>query len=229
MDSSVRVVFNQMDALLDLFNATKRYIFTPRFGYDETGIWVGASGNLINEHTDLCMSPFFVTLERLDLMDYLMTIAPFKGNFVFRAPPLSSVANIYTLPFSRVVWICFGISALITTLFIYITMKSEIKYLDTPHKISPTDAILLTISAICQMGSTLSAHMVSTRIVTFFLFITFVFTYTSFTASIVALLQSSTKSIQSLEDLYHSKIKLGVEDTLYNRYYIGVNLAVINK
>lgn len=45
------------------------------------------------------------------------------------------------------------------------------------------------------------------------------FIYTSYTANIVALLQSTTKDITTLKHLLHSPIELGVEDTPYSRYY----------
>lgn len=157
------------------------------------------------------------------MLDYIDTLTPFRGYFIFRAPSLSSVANIYFLPFSRFVWISFGIIALICTVSFFILMRMEDRILEKKEKTVFTDTILLTASAICQMGSTLEARMYSSRVLFFFLFMTFVFTYTSFTASIVGLLQTSTNSIQTLEDLYKSKLKLGVEDNLYNRYYFGVS------
>lgn len=45
------------------------------------------------------------------------------------------------------------------------------------------------------------------------------FVFTSYTAKIVALLQSTTKSIQSLEDLLNSKMEFGVQDKPYNRHF----------
>lgn len=44
-----------------------------------------------------------------------------------------------------------------------------------------------------------------------------IFVYTSYSASIVALLQSTSDSIQTLSDLLYSDIKLGVEDVGYSR------------
>lgn len=228
---------------MDLFNGTKRYIFTPTFGYDETGIWIGNSGNLINDHADIAIAPFFVTLQRLHALDYLVTILPTHGYFVFRAPQLSSVANLYTLPFSRMVWICFGILVLVCLLAIYVLMRAE----RSSHT-SLSDVMLLIVGAICQMSTDLNARFNAGRLMTvrpiiiiiilcaatsfeqifnfyslqFFFFLTFVFVYTSFTASIVGILQSSTKSIKTLTDLYQSKLQLAVEDTVYNRYYFGV-------
>lgn len=149
--------------------------------------------------------------------------------FIFRAPSLSSIANIYFLPFSRLVWISLGISAIICTISIYILMRLEERILDNETKTVFTDTVLLTVSAICQMGSTVEARMYSSRVFVFFIFMTFVFVYTSFTASIVGLLQTSTNSIQTLQDLLNSKLKMGVEDNLYNRYYFLVSLFYNSK
>lgn len=48
------------------------------------------------------------------------------------------------------------------------------------------------------------------------------FIYTSFTANIVALLQSTTKSIRTIGDLQNPAIEIGVHDTPFNRYYFSV-------
>lgn len=53
----------------------------------------------------------------------------------------------------------------------------------------------------------------------FLIFLTFSFLYAAYTANIVSLLQSPSKSIRTMEDLYNSKLELGIEDTPYNRYY----------
>ena len=58
------------------------------------------------------------------------------------------------------------------------------------------------------------------RIITVFLFIGIVFLYTSYTASIVALLQSTSTSIRTYKDFLHHKIALGVENQDYNMVYM---------
>lgn len=45
--------------------------------------------------------------------------------------------------------------------------------------------------------------------------------YTSYTANIVSLLQATTKSIRTLEDLYKSRLDYGVHDNPYNRWYFA--------
>lgn len=166
VDRPLRVVFNQMNALMDLFNGTKRYIFTPTFGYDETGIWIGNSGNLINDHADIAIAPFFVTLQRLHALDYLASILPTHGYFVFRAPQLSTVANLYTLPFSRMVWISFGVLVLVCCVAIFVLMRAEHFKERGRQKTSFSDVMLLTVAGICQMGTSLNARFNASRLMT---------------------------------------------------------------
>lgn len=45
--------------------------------------------------------------------------------------------------------------------------------------------------------------------------------YTSYTANIVSLLQATTKSIRTLEDLLNSKMDFGVLDTPYQRWFVA--------
>ncbi|XP_063697766.1 probable glutamate receptor [Culicoides brevitarsis] len=209
-----------MNIIIDTLNATTKFMLTEKIGYDETGIWVGAYGSIINEHVDIATTPYFILLHRLHLLDYIDTLGTGRAYFVFRFPNLSSVANIYVLPFSRLVWICLVICAILCVIATYFILKFEDKIIKNSQKNSISDIALMTFSAICQMGSEIEAKLFSSRIFYFFLYITFVFVYTSYTANIVALLQTPTKSIQTLEDLYNSKLKLGVEDNLYNRYYM---------
>lgn len=56
-----------------------------------------------------------------------------------------------------------------------------------------------------------------------------VFIFTSYTASIVSLLQSTTKNIQTLTDLLNSNMVLGVEDTPYGRHYFSTEREPIRK
>lgn len=55
------------------------------------------------------------------------------------------------------------------------------------------------------------------------------FLYASYTANIVSLLQSTTTSITTLEDLLKSNLECGVEDIVYNRYYFPAETEPIRK
>ncbi|XP_046427591.1 uncharacterized protein LOC124183304 isoform X3 [Neodiprion fabricii] len=69
-------------------------------------------------------------------------------------------------------------------------------------------------------GSTFEPRRVSTRIIVLMMFIALLSLYTSYTANIVALLQSSTGSINTLDKLLRSSLKIGVADIVYNRYFL---------
>jgi hypothetical protein len=83
-------------------------------------------------------------------------------------------------------------------------------------------AILLTHFSLPLSGSTLEARGISGRIISIMLYIAVIFLYTSYSACIVALLQSTTDSIRNLEDLYQSGMGLGVLDVVYSRHYFSV-------
>ncbi|CAH2260941.1 jg17717 [Pararge aegeria aegeria] len=67
------------------------------------------------------------------------------------------------------------------------------------------------------------------RVVMFLMFLLFLFLYTSYSANIVALLQSSSNEIQTLTDLLNSKMELGVEDTPYNRHFFSTSTEPVRK
>lgn len=73
------------------------------------------------------------------------------------------------------------------------------------------------------LGYSYEPYQIPSRIVTLMLLIAALSLYTSYTANIVALLQSTTNSIQTVTDLYNSPLKLGVQDAVYNRYYFNVS------
>lgn len=50
--------------------------------------------------------------------------------------------------------------------------------------------------------------------------------YASYTANIVALLQSTSSSINTLKELINSGLKFGIYDIVYNRYYFKVILFI---
>lgn len=55
------------------------------------------------------------------------------------------------------------------------------------------------------------------------------FVYSSFTAIIVALLQSTTNSVQSIADLMNPAFGIGIQDTPYARYYFARHTEPIQK
>nr|CAD7436003.1 unnamed protein product [Timema monikensis] len=158
-----------------------------------------------------------------------------RTKFIFRKPPLSLVSNVYILPFSTGVWLSSSCLVIICGGLLYAALRWErrrnkgvsedqdleeyIRALGVDKEVSWSDVVLLSLGAVCQQGSTTESTGTPGRIISLLMFIAVVFLYTSYSANIVALLQSTTDSISSLENLLYSRIELGADDNYVNRYY----------
>lgn len=79
------------------------------------------------------------------------------------------------------------------------------------------------------IGFSYEAYTISSRIVILVILIAALSLYASYTGFIVALLQSPSSAIQTLEDLINSGLKFGVQDIVYNRYYFRTFEDTIRK
>lgn len=178
----------------------------------------------------------YITSDRSTVADFITDPVKTRITFLFRSPPLSYVENIYTLAFNLWTWIVsFGI-LITTTLLFYIIAKWEKNHFDIneekSYSISPlnpklSDVLLLEIGVVCQQGAESEPKSGSGRILTIFIYIFITFLYTSYTAFIVALFQSTTNNIQTIEDLLTSNIKLGAENTPYNHAFFAVSIYIL--
>jgi len=66
----------------------------------------------------------------------------------------------------------------------------------------------------------------SIRIAIFVLFLTAVFLFTSYSASIVALLQSPSDSIKTVKDLVESSMTFSAQITPYSEIYFNVYVTI---
>lgn len=89
-------------------------------------------------------------------------------------------------------------------------------------KDSFSDVVILVVGAVCQQGAHVIPYTIAGRIIIIMLFVSLMFLYTSYSANIVALLQSSSTSIQTLNDLLNSRLQVGVDDTVFNHFYFPV-------
>ncbi|XP_021928351.1 glutamate receptor ionotropic, delta-2-like [Zootermopsis nevadensis] len=214
----------------DIVNARVEMTVVGTWGYDVNGSWTGLSGYLQRGDADIGATALFVTKNRLPFMTYIAGTTDSESGFLFRQPPLSFVANIFTLPFSRNVWLTSVGFITVAGFLLHGTINWE------NRQVTWSDMVLFAVGAVCQQGSTMEAKGLSGRIITIFLFTTeakglpgriitiflfvaVIFLYTSYSASIVVLLQSSTTSIRTLHDLLDSDLSLGAHDIVYNRYY----------
>nr|ARB05667.1 ionization receptor 75q1 [Mythimna separata] len=230
VDTLSKSSFRCIDPLYDFLNASRVILFAETWGYPINGTWNGMIGDIKRGKVDLCGIVTFITLERLPILEYLNQPTPVTAKFVFRQPPLSYQNNLFILPFTSNVWMCLGAFVLILTAILYINTKwDSMKYEKFNEQtldqtcLPPTwsDITIFLLSAISQQGSSNELKGTLGRLVMFIIFLAFVFLYTSYSANIVVLLQSTSNQIRTLPDLLNSKLELGVEDVAYNRYYFS--------
>ncbi|XP_056633934.1 ionotropic receptor 75a-like [Diorhabda sublineata] len=227
IDSITKVDFVLVNHLGDIVNATLNFSFVSSWGYKmNDSHWNGMLGCLERKEADIGGTALFFVADRLDVIEYIAMVTPTKSKFVFRAPKLSYVTNVFTLPFDRQVWIStFFLVILIGLLINYILKweiykkKSENETSYALQKVDQVEVALISFGAVCQQSSTVIPTSIPGRITTILLFISLMFLYTSYSANIVALLQSSSSGIRTLEDLLKSRLQIGVFDTVYNRHY----------
>lgn len=126
---------------------------------------------------------------------------------IFRQPPLPKVANIYVLPLGLDVWACTFILMLIITV-------GMILQLAHPHlnSVSSLDVVTFVLGAFCQQGTHLQIPTLSGRFIALTTFFATLALFTSYSASIVTLLQSPSHYINTLDDLIASPIKVGIHE-----------------
>uniref|UniRef100_A0AAU6NDS6 IR75q.1 n=1 Tax=Mythimna loreyi TaxID=667449 RepID=A0AAU6NDS6_9NEOP len=236
IDSLSKSSFPSVVSLYDFLNASKVIIFAETWGYPINGSWSGMVGDIKHGKVDLCGTVTLMTLERLRIVEYLtMPTNAISVKFVFRQPPLSYQNNLFILPFTSNVWMCLGVFVFILVAILYINTKWDRKKYEiyNDQKMDQTclppnwsDITLFVLSAISQQGSSNELKGTLGRFVMFIVFLAFVFLYTSYSANIVVLLQStSSNQIRTLADLLNSKLELGMEDVAYNRYYFSLQDA----
>lgn len=60
----------------------------------------------------------------------------------------------------------------------------------------------------------------------FLTFLILMFLFASYSANIVALLGAPSSKIKTLEDFLNSRLKMGADDTVFNRFYFPVSCTL---
>lgn len=185
-------------------------------------------GELESKSADLGASPLFFTADRIDVIDYIACTSQTRSKFVFRSPKLSYTDNVFLLPFDKRVWASLGSMVVISSLVLYLATRLEWKSRLVGESKDPSvlrpkfyETFFVLFCAFCQQGSFSMPKSFGSRLITMISFTALMFMYASYSANIVALLQSPSSKIRTLEDLYNSRIKMGVDDTVFNHYYFS--------
>ncbi|XP_011343122.1 glutamate receptor ionotropic, delta-2 isoform X3 [Ooceraea biroi] len=234
MDPVTKANYPWILHLVNRMNATISFEVANTWGYrKENGSWSGMIGMLQRGEIDIGGTATFLVPERLGVVQYIQLYTHTGSRFVFRRPLLSTVSNIFILPFQRNVWLAIAVFLIVAFCLLYLSIKWEYQRDETEsatywHQLNPnqptiSDNIFILLGAFAQQGYMYEPYRVPSRIVTLMLLLASLSLYAAYTANIVGLLQSTTDSIKTIPDLLSSPLKLGAQDVVYNRYYFKLS------
>uniref|UniRef100_A0A182MNM0 Ionotropic glutamate receptor C-terminal domain-containing protein n=1 Tax=Anopheles culicifacies TaxID=139723 RepID=A0A182MNM0_9DIPT len=239
IDTISRVNYLLTKSVAHALNATVRFSIVDTWGYrdQETDRYNGMIGELQSDLADLGGTSMFFTQDRIKAVDYLSMTASTRASFVFRAPKLSFTDNVFVLPFDQYVWYCTVSFILLSGLLLLVVLRTEQRYnvTNSAERNSTTtvtglsDTLLNVFGTTCQQGSFIEPKTAPSRCLILLCLVVLMFLYASYSANIVALIQSPSTKIQTLEDLLASRLKTGAEDTVYNQYYFRHETEPIRK
>lgn len=111
-----------------------------------------------------------------------------------------------------------------------IIMFSQFVHPMLRRKLTVFDVVSFVWGAVCQQGTHLKIPTTSGRFIVLTTFLTALAIFTSYSASIVALLQSPSHLIRNIDDLLNSPLKMALQEAGYNRYNYQVeNISLLQK
>ncbi|CAG4961717.1 unnamed protein product [Parnassius apollo] len=207
------------------------------YGEEHNGSFDGLAGLLQRGQLEVGVTSMFMRSDRWRVLHFCSETVELrlptmfrenqhieKGAFLFRQPAQSAVANVFVLPFSRGVWaaaaaVFAGAGALLALL----AAAARAARLPDPaaSHLATLDCLTFVIGSMCQQGSDLSPRLWSLRLVMFFTLLASLFAFTSYSAKVVAILQSPSNALQTIDDLTNSPMTLGVQETTYKKVYFA--------
>lgn len=91
------------------------------------------------------------------------------------------------------------------------------------------DVVTFILGAFCQQGTHLDIPTTSGRIIVLTTFLATLALFTSYSANILALLQSPSHYINTLDDLIASRIKVGIHEAGYTHFYVKSNFSGVSE
>lgn len=180
------------------------------------------SGLLEMLHTgqiDFSITPFRITSERLELMDFTVMTWLTTPTIIFRHPR-NSHRSPFLEPLSPWVWNCILIITFFVSVLVTVTIRSK---RTKEKKMTLIRAIMTAHGIMCQQGYMENFYGSSTRVILlvfiFFSQIIYQF-YSSFIVG--SLLTDPAKTLNTLRQLIDSNLKVGIEDVTYNTDFFQI-------
>nr|XP_018912246.1 PREDICTED: glutamate receptor ionotropic, kainate 5-like [Bemisia tabaci] len=226
LDILPRLHYSLLVNLIDQLNVTIDLRFVYDYGWinESTGLFDGYMGLFQDGQIEIGTSGVIMREDRYQVIDYTVQIYPLESVTIFRQPSLASVSNIFALPFATSVWLSILGFCLMAAVFFYQQLFAGRRYdfeHGYPHAVSPIGVGFLILGIMCQQGVSETPTSLSSRCTLLMTLIASLLCYTTYSAHIVALLQSPSHVIQNAEDLLQSPLSMGVGNaTNFNRIYL---------
>ncbi|XP_055604326.1 glutamate receptor ionotropic, kainate glr-3-like [Uranotaenia lowii] len=215
-DLFAKANFPFIRALMYDLNFTLNLRQVDKGGWKTNGTFSGLMGEFQRRTIELGGMGMLMRSERMEVVDYTIVTLVIKTSFVFKQPPLSLVSNIFELPFSIGVWVsCVGF------VMIYWVGLMLFRAITKTERFTPLDSLMYIVGTLCQQNLELFPKYEGAKILLFWVQLANFFIFTSYSASIVALLQSPSRSITSMADLASSPLKAGAQDVVYAWVYLN--------
>nr|CAD7414927.1 unnamed protein product [Timema poppensis] len=160
-----KVSYGPMQLVSRMLNFRMHEVLLDSWGLlNPNGTFTGLMGLMQSGECDIGGVQCLISPERLGAVDFA------AETFPFRQPSLSSVANIYILPFSVAAWVTYGTVMVVLTVILFTTEKFERNIMKYPVSQPSEDwsgALLDSIGIICQQEPK-SAVCLHVNIVTLF-------------------------------------------------------------
>ncbi|XP_014277125.2 ionotropic receptor 75a [Halyomorpha halys] len=192
-------------------------IFFNSYGYLKNGSFTHVMGLMVKEQIDFTTG-LMMRDERMDYIDFAGNTFATYSPLIFKQPSLSSVSNIFLLPFEAQVWLATGALLFVSTiiLFVEIIITSRLLF---RTRYSFLEVFMGILEDAFLQGSTLQFESAAAKLTSLLFSIVSYFLFIAYSAKIVALLQLSTSSITSLSQLSNSHMAIAIQDVVYNRVY----------
>ncbi|XP_048006929.1 glutamate receptor ionotropic, delta-1-like isoform X2 [Leguminivora glycinivorella] len=193
------------------------------YGENRNGSFDGLAGQIQRNEIEVGITSLFMRDDRIQVMHFFSETFELRGAFIFRQPAMSSVSNVFLLPFSRGVWLATGlVLALAAVLLALIARRQQLRAVDEAmERLSFGESVIFSVGTVCQQGFHVVPDLVSARIVMLCSLMLALFAFTAYSAKIVAILQTPSDAIRTIEDLTRSPMTLGVQETTYKRTYFA--------
>ncbi|XP_075974129.1 ionotropic receptor 75a-like [Anticarsia gemmatalis] len=187
------------------------------------GSFNGLVGLLQRQEIEVGLASIFMRHDRMREVHYFSETLALTCAFIFRQPSRSAVSNVFLAPFSAGVWSACGVvAASAAVLLVLLRRVRERTHRQSRALLAPLtlpDTCTFALGTMCQQGFHVTPAVSSVRVVMFSTLMTSLFVFTAYSAKIVALLQTPSDALRTIDDLTRSPMTLGVQETTYKKVY----------